>query len=147
VLCVGRSAIPRLTRCVFLIFWLCPASNVQADVSTTSVSSQILSLCGTCQVLIIGERHQQPESPVLFISLVTQLIAQGECVLVGLEVSAAQQDALDAVMAGTRTPEGITHPIIDSPSFQKLLMDLSKSLNLLQSVRGSLPLPLIQNGA
>ena len=56
----------------------------------------------------------------------TQLIAQGEHILVGLEVSAAQQDALDAVMAGKRTPEGIAHPIIDSPSFQKMLSELSE---------------------
>jgi hypothetical protein len=62
---------------------------------------------------------------VLFIDLVTQLIAKGERVLVGLEVSADQQDALDAVMVGNRTPEGIAHPIIDSPAFQNLLVELS----------------------
>jgi hypothetical protein len=62
---------------------------------------------------------------MLFTDLVTQFIAKGERVLVGLEVSAAQQDALDAVMGGKRAPEGIAHPIIDSPAFQNMLVELS----------------------
>jgi hypothetical protein len=44
---------------------------------------------------MLGDTHQKPESPMLFIDLVTQFIAKDERVLVGLEVSAAQQDALE----------------------------------------------------
>jgi len=126
VLHAGTSAIFRLIPCCLLILWLVPASNAQASISTPSAALQVIALCNTCQVLILGETHQKPESPVLFIDLVTQLITKGERVLVGLEVSAAQQDVLDAVMIGQRSPEGITHPIIDSPSFQNLLVELSE---------------------
>jgi hypothetical protein len=122
----GTSAILRLIPCVILILWLLPASNAQAGISTSSVILQVIALCDTCQVLILGETHQKPESPVLFVDLVTHLIAKGERVLVGLEVSADQQDALDAVLEGKRTPEGIAHPIIDSPTFQNLLVELSE---------------------
>ncbi len=110
-----------------LIFFLIPLRSwgSPAHPELAPITTAILTLCGDCQVLMIGETHQKPESPVLFIDLVTQLIAKGERVLVGLEVSAAQQDALDAVLVGKRTPEGLAHPIIDSPSFQKMLVELS----------------------
>ena len=113
--------------CCFIFFllplntWGSPAHPELAPVTTA-----ILNLCDTCQVLVLGETHQKPESPVLFIDLVTQLIAKGERLLIGLEVSAAQQDALDTVLVGQRTPEGIAHPIIDPPAFQNLLVELSK---------------------
>ena len=100
----GTSIILRLTPCVILILWLLPASNVQAGISTPGTTSQVIALCDTCQVLVLGETHQKPESPVLFIDIVTHLIAKGERVLVGLEVSATQQDALYAVMEGKQTP-------------------------------------------
>jgi len=126
VLHAGTPAIFRLIPCFLLILLLLPISNAQAGISTPSVALQVIALCNTCQVLILGETHQKTESPVLFIDLVTQLITKGERVLVGLEVSATQQDVLDAVMTGQRSPEGITHPIIDSPSFQNLLVELSE---------------------
>jgi hypothetical protein len=111
-----------------LIFFLLPLRSwgSPAHPELAPITADILTLCGNCQVLVLGETHQKPESPVLFIDLVTHLIAKGERVLVGLEVSADQQDALDAVMVGNRTPEGIAHPIIDSPAFQKMLVDLSE---------------------
>lgn len=107
-----------------LIFFLMPLRSwgSPAHPELAPVTTALLTLCGNCQVLVLGETHQKPESSVLFLDLVTQLIAQGERVLVGLEVSAAQQDALDAVLVGNRTPEGIAHPIIDSPSFQNMLV-------------------------
>jgi hypothetical protein len=110
-----------------LIFFLLPLRSwgSPAHPELAPITTAILTPCGNCQVLVLGETHQKPESPVLFIDLVTHLIAKGERVLVGLEVSADQQDALDAVMVGNRTPEGIAHPIIDSPAFQNLLVELS----------------------
>jgi hypothetical protein len=113
-------------RCLrYVFFMLALAANVQAERAATDVASQILSLCGACQVLLIGERHQQPESPPLFLDLVTRLVKRGERTLIGLEIPAARQDALDAMMAGARSPAGIAHPIIDSPAYQRLLLELS----------------------
>jgi hypothetical protein len=118
----------RLVRmlCCF-IFFLMPLSTwgSPAHPELAPITTAILTLCGDCQVLVLGETHQKLESPVLFIDLVTHLIAQGERVLVGLEILADQQDALDAVLVGNRTPEGIAHPIIDSPAFQNMLVELS----------------------
>jgi hypothetical protein len=118
-----------------LIFFLLPLRSwgSPAHPELAPVTTDILTLCGDCQVLILGETHQKPESPVLFIDLMTHLIAKGERVLVGLEVSADQQDALDAVLVGNRTPEGIAHPIIDSPAFQNMLVELS----MLNRIHGS----------
>ena len=121
----STSAMARFTPCVILILWLFLAPNVHAHHSIASVTLQVIALCGTCQVLILGEIHRKPESPMLFTNLVRRLVRKGKRVLVGLEISVAQQDALDAVMAGTRTPAGMAHPIIDSPYFQNMLIELS----------------------
>jgi len=110
------------------------AINVQAERAATDVVSQILSLCGACKVLLIGERHRQPESPALFLDLATRLVKRGERTLIGLEIPAARQDALEAVMAGARSPAGVAHPIIDSPAYQHLLLELSA----LQRAHGAL---------
>lgn len=115
----------RDVRLMSVLLMLALASNVQARGATTRVTSHILSLCGACQVLLIGERHRQPESPMLFIDLVTRLVRQGDRLVVGLEIPAAHQDALDAAMAGERTPAEIAHPLIDSSAYQHMLLELS----------------------
>ena len=115
-----------MLRCLrYGLLMLALATPVQAEPAIADVASRILSLCGACQALLVGERHQQAESPALFIQLVARLVERGERIVVGLEIPATRQDALDAVVAGARGPAGIAHPIIDSPAFQRLLMDLA----------------------
>ena len=124
-----------MSRCLrYVLLMLALAINVQAERAATDVTSQILSLCDACQALRIGERRQQPESRALFLGLVTRLVKRGERTLVGLDIPAARQDALDAVMAGARSPAGVAHPIIDSPAYQRLLLELSA----LQRAHGAL---------
>jgi hypothetical protein len=110
------------------ILFLALLGNPPADAETsyTTVTSKILALCDTCQVLILGETHQHPESPALFLDLVMSLIVRGNHILVGLEIPTARQEALDMVMAKQRTPAGLAPAMIDSPAYQAMLMTLAR---------------------
>ena len=62
---MGASTMPRWLRYALLMLTL--ASTVQAECVTPHVTSQMLALYDACQALLIGERHNQPESPALFV--------------------------------------------------------------------------------
>lgn len=117
-----KIAVHYLTLLVILL----RSSLVHADDSTGPIVSQILSLCGACQLLVPGERHQQPESLSLFFDIVQQLIAQGERVLVGLEILTSQQSVLDAALKNQEIPPQLLHPIIDSRFYRNFLLALSR---------------------
>jgi hypothetical protein len=78
------------------------------------------------RVVIVGERHRHPSSHQLFLDFVRDTATRGERVLVGLEIPSDRQAALDTVLRGERSPEGLAHPIIDCPSYRALLVGLGE---------------------
>ncbi|BBL57013.1 hypothetical protein [Methylomonas koyamae] len=61
-------------------------------------------------IVIIGETHQQPESPRFFKGLVEATIAKYQCVSIGLEIERDQQAIIDDVMAGKEPASKIKIP-------------------------------------
>ncbi len=121
---MGRTA--RCVQYLALLFITLSSLRADADTSSPQVTSNLLALCGTCQVLVLGETHKQPESQALFFDLVKSLLLRGERILVGLEITAGKQDALDAVLAGRQTPEGLAPSMIDSPFYHTMLLALAQ---------------------
>lgn len=75
-------------------------------------------------VWVIGERHRVAAGHELFEALVADALHVGERVLVGLEIPADRQAALEEALAGQR---GAPAPaVIDSPSYQNLLTRLGE---------------------
>lgn len=109
---------------LLLVFLHCPIAY--EDNPYKSVSTQILSLCGSCAVLILGERHQQPESLILFLDMAQQLIDRGEQILVGLEIPTVQQHALDTIIQKQEILPGLVPPFLDSPFYWGLLLALAE---------------------
>lgn len=85
---------------------------------------QVLQAFTDVSVLIVGERHREGDSHELFYELVATLVSRDERVLVGLEIAADRQGDLDAFLSGQGRPDGLVHPIIDSPSYRELIRRL-----------------------
>lgn len=74
--------------------------------------------------MILGERHQRPEGRELFYEIVKTLLERDESVLVALEIPAERQAELDKAFAGKRSLQNIASPIIETPSFIRMLKKL-----------------------
>lgn len=95
----------------------CAASPVQ---DASAVRQQFAEQ----SVWVIGERHRVAAGHGLFEALVADALHVGERVLVGLEIPADRQAALEEALAGDG---GAAPPVvIDSPSYRGLLMRLGE---------------------
>ena len=66
----------------------------------SQIVSSIIELSEDSSVLILGEKHRNPESPKLTVALVNSLIHQGNKVFLGLEIPSTSQDDLERVLVG-----------------------------------------------
>jgi len=106
---------PLLLVCVAAL--PCAASPVQ---DASAVRRQFAEQ----SVWVIGERHRVAAGHELFEALVADALHAGERVLVGLEIPADRQAALEEALAGQR---GAPAPaVIDSPSYRNLLTRLGE---------------------
>lgn len=73
-------------------------------------------------VVILGETHQQPESPRLVADVVEAYLGTGGCLTVALEIASDQQADLDAGVQGIGpVSDVVLHPIIDHPPYRDML--------------------------
>lgn len=76
-------------------------------------------------VLILGERHGNPESQKLTVALVKDLVHRGKKVFLGLEIPSSYQDDLERVMSKQKPIfEEFISPIIDHHAYQEMLREL-----------------------
>jgi hypothetical protein len=68
--------------------------------SISQIVSSIIELSEDSSVLILGEKHGNPESQKLTLALVNSLIYQGNKVFLGLEIPSSSQDDLERVLVG-----------------------------------------------
>ncbi len=92
----------------------------QTLLASQNLPSDLISLLNNHQVLILGEKHKQPESTKLLTDLVRQYTNSGKCLTVALEIASDQQAAIDQ---GPISAIKI-HPIIDHPGYRTMLSDL-----------------------
>jgi uncharacterized iron-regulated protein len=87
-------------------------------------------------ITIIGESHKKPESVELFQSLVSDVIKDHHCVVVGLEIASDQQAVLDAVMQGKSSVNQIQlWPPLDHVSYRRMIENFAESNREGQCIR------------
>jgi len=86
-----------------------------------AVAQAVAAGCRDATVVILGERHGEPESHALFLELVEALAESGARLLVALENPGDRIGDLRAALAGFPAPE---FPVVDGPSFRELLRTL-----------------------
>ncbi|OAI21244.1 hypothetical protein [Methylomonas koyamae] len=73
-------------------------------------------------IVIIGETHQEPESPRFFKRLVDSTIAKYQCLSIGLEIERSQQTTIDDVMAGRAPVSKIRIPFaVDHDGMRRMI--------------------------
>ena len=80
-----------------------PPLTKQID-GISQIVSSIIELSEDSSVLILGEKHGNPESQKLTVALVKSLINQGNKVFLGLEIPSTSQDDLERVLVGQKPP-------------------------------------------
>ena len=87
------------------------------------------SLFGTNQILIIGESYGQSESTDFLAKTVAEYIAEGNCLVVGLEIPSDQQEALDSAMRGKVSISDVEiDNVIDHDSYREMLVSFSDQI-------------------
>jgi uncharacterized iron-regulated protein len=86
--------------------------------------SSTIEWSGDSSVLILGEKHGNPESQKLTVALVNSLIHRGNKVFLGLEIPSSSQDDLERVLGGQEPVcQEFVSPIIDHPAYKKMLRE------------------------
>lgn len=97
--------------------------------SNCAWSSDLSTIQGNIKpgnIVIIGESHQRPESPILFKRLVDETIKQYSCLTVGLEIDHDQQTVIDKVVKGrAKVSEIEIAAPIDHPDMRELIDKLA----------------------
>jgi hypothetical protein len=76
-------------------------------------------------VLILGEKHRNPESHKLTETFVKSLIHRGNKVFLGVEIPSSSQDDLERVLVGQEPLcEEFISPIVDHPVYREMLREL-----------------------
>lgn len=103
-----------------IIFLLLPPT-LRAD-----ALEEIITQVRPGNIVIIGETHQKPESPLFFKRLVDAAVDKYQCLSIGLEIDRKQQETIDDVMAGVAPVSTIKVPVvIDHPGYRQLLEQLA----------------------
>ena len=90
--------------------------------SISQIVSSIIELSEDSSVLILGEKHGNPESQKLTVALVKGLIHQGNKVFLGLEIPSTSQDDLERVLVGQEPVcEEFISSIVDHPAYKEML--------------------------
>ena len=84
----------------------------------------LVRLAAESRVCLVGERHRSPAGHRMFGDLVSELAAGGRPVAVGLEIPADRQGLLDRAVGDGQIPDGLVPPVIDSPSYRRMLAGL-----------------------
>ncbi|MBW2036724.1 MAG: hypothetical protein JRI41_04500 [Deltaproteobacteria bacterium] len=101
-----------------------PPLTKQTD-GISQIVSSIIELSEDSSVLILGEKHGNPESQKLTVALVKSLINQGNKVFLGLEIPSTSQDDLERVLVGQEPVcEEFISPIVDHPAYKEMLREL-----------------------
>ena len=101
-----------------------PPLTKRAD-GISQIVSFIIESSEDSSVLILGEKHGNPESQKLTVALVNSLIHQGDKVFLGLEISSSSQDDLERILAGEEPVcKEFISPIVDHPAYQEMLREL-----------------------
>ena len=115
----------------FLSFYGCsvfqkshtPPSIKQPD-GISQIVSAIVELSEDSSVLILGEKHGNPESQKLIVALVKSLIHQGNKVFLGLEIPSSSQDDLERILVGEELVcQEFVSPIVDQLIGNRFLSD------------------------
>ena len=111
-----------LNACLLgVVFMLMPAIVFPGDLSVIEQNIK------PGNIVIIGESHQRPESPMLIKQLVNATIARHGCLTVGLEINENQQPIIDAVVKGRAAVSEINiPPAIDHPGMRELIEYLTR---------------------
>jgi hypothetical protein len=111
-----------------LLSWTCPGAHASpeggAPRGSPRLSAQIASVCAGASVVILGERHREPDSHALFLDLVNAFVSQGDRVFVGLEIGSDHQSDLEAAATGPWPSNDLVPPAIDSASYRDLVRAL-----------------------
>ncbi|SCZ64719.1 TraB/GumN family protein [Thiohalomonas denitrificans] len=95
--------------------WLWSA-NSAAHSDLLAFPQPLLRLLQPSTVVVLGEKHRQPESPQFVTRLAEAYLHQGGCLAVALEITSDQQPTLERVLAGElpvgsiQVFQGIDHP-------------------------------------
>jgi len=101
-----------------------PPLTKQPDGMNQIVSS-IIESSEDSSVLILGEKHRNPESHKLTEAFVKSLIHRGNKVFLGVEIPSSSQDDLERVLVGQEPVcQKFISPIVDHPSYQEMLREL-----------------------
>ncbi len=78
-------------------------------------------------ITIIGEVHKQPESLILFQSLISEHLKQNKCLIIGLEIASNQKLIIGKIKQGRAVVSDIHIPsMIDHPPYRKMIDSLVK---------------------
>jgi len=117
---------------LFLAFLLLPASAVlllsslSHSASITAITEDISTLCKDKTIVLLGERHQQPNSQKLFIQLVQHYLNNGKRVFVGLEIPADEKIELDNALFAGGTDFSFIPSTIDHTAYRDMIHTLGK---------------------
>lgn len=110
----------------FILFF--SVAYFPSTTKATTPADAVISLSKDASVLILGERHRQPEGHDLFFEMISAVLKRGERVLVGLEIPFQLQSELEKAFSGEISFSNIANHVIESPSYIQMLEKL-KALN------------------
>ena len=116
-----RPGAPRAPAVLLLGALLLPSGEAAA------LPRPLVRLAAESRVCLVGERHRSPAGHRMFGALVGELATgEGGPLVVGLEIPADRQELLERVAGSGEIPEGLVPPVIDSPSYRRMLAGLGR---------------------
>lgn len=130
-------------------------ARAAADAVPASIATDLLlQAIGGHRLVLVGELHGTRETPALVADAVEHLLADGDAVVLALEISLAEQPAIDAYLAspGTRADRAAllasphwTDPMHDGRDSAAML-DLIERVRVLRADGGDMTLALFDPG-
>ena len=88
------------------------------------LASEIITICQDNELIILGEKHQQPNSQKLLLAIVKKWTDQNKNIFIGLEIPRDKQELLNSALTGTPLPAGTISSIIDHPAYREMIRTL-----------------------
>jgi hypothetical protein len=114
-----RGYIKRYFLQIVIVFIL-PSISFSA-----TISEDIADLCQDNPIILLGEKHHQPDSQKLIIQVVQYYINKGAKVFLGLEIPSDKQTELNQTLAGG-TDFSFIHSIINHVGYEEMVHALGR---------------------
>ncbi|MEA3547385.1 MAG: ChaN family lipoprotein [Thermodesulfobacteriota bacterium] len=122
-----EKGVLNLLRIVFLVVLITAVAVVPFFLQPSiydKLAAEIISTCQDSEVIILGEKHQHPDSQKLLLAIVNKWTNQNKNIFIGLEIPRNKQELLDSALTGSPLPAGTISTIIDHTAYREMIRKL-----------------------